>query len=227
MRKFLKLILALILLPVVFFMFVETSHILLRVLGSFRSGWTFWLGAAVYVTVHYTVYNFSRMYVFMHEMTHALAALLCGGRVADISVRKNTGYVKMDKSNVFIALAPYFVPGYVLITAFLYMTGDLFANVTPLRPVFLFLVGFFTAFHFIQTFKTLSEARQPDLKLAGGTVFSIVLILLANLLVLALVLKGIFPGEVSLQQAALRTLKGTLNMGRILVNYIGALLLRE
>ncbi len=226
MYKFLKFLLALILLPVIFFALLETGHILLRVLGSFRAGWTFWLGATVYVTLHYTVYNFSRMYVFMHEVTHALAALLCGGRVADISVRKNTGYVKMDKSNVFIALAPYFVPGYVLVTAFLYMTGDLFISVAPLRPVFLFLIGFFMAFHLIQTFKTLSEARQPDLKLAGGTVFSIVIIILANLIVLALVLKGIFPGEVSLQQAALRILKETLNVGRILVNYIGARLLR-
>ena len=126
----------------------------------------------------------------------------------------------MDKCNAFVVLAPYFLPGYVVLTALVYVIASLFVDLTPYRQAFLFLIGFFTAFHWVQTVKTLFEADQPDLKLAGGKVFSLVMIGLANLLVLALVLKGLFPQEVLLLPAGKNVLVGTLNVWRILVNYI-------
>lgn len=218
--RLIKLAFALVLLPTLCFVGVEVGRVLWGVFGQGKASLFFVLGAVVYGGLHYGVYNFSRPYVFVHEMTHALAALLCGSRVKDISVGKDSGYVKMDKTNTFIVLAPYFVPGYVLAVAMVYLAGDLVTDLTPYRPVFLFLVGFFTAFHFIQTFKTLFEADQPDLKLAGGRIFSVITITLANLLVLAVVLKVLFPQEVSLGSGAENVLKGTLNVWRILVNYI-------
>lgn len=218
--RLLKLLAALLLSPVVFFAIVEVIHILWAVLGNFQTAAAFVTGAAVYALIHYTVYDFSRMYVFVHEMTHALVAFLCGSRVRKVSVRKESGYVKMDKINTFIVLSPYFVPGYVVLVAFVYVVADLFVDLTPYRQAFLFLVGFFLSFHFIQTFKTLFEADQPDLELAGGKLFSIITISLANLVVLALVLKGLFPEQVDLTVAGKNLLKGTFNLGRILVNYI-------
>lgn len=218
--KFLKFIFALILLPTLFFMLAETGRILLAVLGHVGTAVSFITGALIYAGIHYGYYNFSRPYVFMHEMTHALAALLCGCRIKDVSVGEESGYVKMDRCNAFVVLAPYFVPGYVIVTVFVCVIGDLFVDLTPYRQVFLFLVGFFTAFHFIQTFKTLFEADQPDLKLAGGRVFSVIVIVLANLTVLALLLKGLFPETVPLVQAGGRVFFGTVNVWRILVNYI-------
>ena len=218
--RFFKFLFALVLLPTLCFMLVETGTILVHVLGNFKSVLSFVLGAGIYAVIHYTWYDFSRIYVFMHEMTHALAALCCGSRVKDVSVGRESGYVKMDKTNVFIVLAPYCVPGYVLITVFVYMIGDLFVDLTPYRQIFLFLMGFFTSFHFIQTFKTLFEADQPDLKLAGGKVFSVVMIVSANLVVLAILLKGVFPESDSLRQASFNVIRGTLNTWRILVNYI-------
>lgn len=218
--RVLKFMVAVLLLPTVCFTLVETGVILVHVLGHFKAALSFVLGAGIYAVIHYAWYDFSRMYVFMHEMTHALAALCCGSRVKDVCVGRESGYVKMDKTNTLIVLAPYFVPGYVLVVVFGYIIGDLFTDLTPYRQVFLFLIGFFTSFHFIQTFKTLFEADQPDLKLAGGKVFSVVTIILANLVVLAVLLKGVFPEEVSLQAAAMNVVRGTLNTGRILVNYI-------
>ena len=218
--RFLKFLLALVLLPTLCFTLVETGGILVRVLGNFKAALSFILGAGIYALIHYGWYDFSRMYVFMHEMTHALAALCCGSRIKDVCVGRESGYVKMDKTNVFIVLAPYFVPGYVLLVVFGYIVGDLFVDLAPYRQVFLFLIGSFTSFHFIQTFKTLFETDQPDLKLAGGKVFSVVLIVLANLVVLAVLLKGVFPELVSLHRAGLSVLRGTLNTWRILVNYI-------
>ena len=220
MGRLLKFLLALVLLPTAVLTFAETVRILLSLLGRLDMAVSFIMGILIYAGIHYGYYNFSRPYVFAHEMTHALAALLCGCRIKDVSVGQESGYVKMDRCNVFVVLAPYFVPAYVVLAAGIYLIADLFVNLQPYRQVFLFVIGFFTAFHFVQTFKTLFEADQPDLKLAGGKVFSVVMITLANLVVLALVLKALFPEAVSLVQGGKNVLTGTVNVWRILVNYI-------
>jgi len=218
--RFLKFIIAVILLPTVFFTLTETGSILYRVLGNWTAAAFFFVGMGLYTVIHYLLYDFSRPYVFVHEMTHAMAALLCGGRISDISIGSESGYVKMDKTNAFVVLAPYFVPGYMLLTVFLYVAADLFIECAPYRNYFLFAIGFFMAFHLIQTFEALYTTEQPDLKLAGGKIFSMVMIVLANLLVLAVVLKGIFPEEVSLRQAGQHIVRGSINVWRIIVNYI-------
>ena len=220
MIRLLKLLIALLLLPTAVLTFAETVRILLAVFGQWSAAVSFIAGLVVYGGIHYGFYNFSRPYVFAHEMTHALAALLCGCRIKDVSVGQDSGYVKMDSCNAFVVLAPYFVPTYVIAAALIYVITDLFIDVSPYRQVFLFVIGFFTAFHFIQTFKTVFEADQPDLKLAGGKVFSVVMITLANLIVLALVLKALFPETVSLIVAGKNVLRGTVNIWRIIVNYI-------
>lgn len=220
MNKFIKFIVALVLFPITCLVVWEDLHLLLKVLENFSAAVSFVAGAAVYAVIHYKVYNFSRMYVFIHETTHAVAALLCGIRVKDISVKQESGFVKMNRTNTFVVLAPYFIPGYVILIAFLYILLDFFMDLTPYTPVILFLVGFFMSFHFIQTFQTLWEADQPDLTLAGGRFFSFVIIVLTNMAVLAIVLKILFPQEVALlhalRQVAVQTVKG----GQIIVNYI-------
>lgn len=220
MTRLLKLLIALLLLPTAALTFAETARILFAVLGHLQAAVSFIAGVVVYAGVHYGYYDFSRPYVFAHEMTHALAALLCGCRIKDVSVGQDSGYVKMDRCNAFVVLAPYFVPAYTLAAAFVYAMANLFVDLTPYRQVFLFVIGFCTAFHVMQTFKTLFEADQPDLKLAGGKIFSVVMITLANLVVLALVLKALFPEAVSLAEAGKNVLAGTVNIWRIIVNYI-------
>ena len=220
MLRLLKLCIGLLLLPTVVFTFAETARILLAVLGQLNAAVSFVAGVVVYAGIHYGFYNFSRPYVFAHEMTHALAALLCGCRIKDVSVGQDSGYVKMDRCNALVVLAPYFVPAYVIAATMLYLIAGLFTDITPYRQVFFFVFGFCTAFHWIQTFKTLFEADQPDLKLAGGKIFSVVMIVLANLLVLVLVLKALFPETVSLAAAGKNAAAGTVNVWRIIVNYI-------
>ena len=220
MIRFLKLLLALVLLPAACFATVETAQLYVGVLGNYKSAANFMLGASVYAAIHYTVYDFPQVYVFMHEMTHALVALLCGSRVKDISVGTDSGYVKMDKTNTLIVLAPYVIPGYTILVVFGYMVAGLFTDMTPYRQLFLFGVGFCTSFHLIQTVDTLLEADQPDLKLAGGKIFSVVVIVLANLVVLALILKGLFPEKVALKQGALRVVENTVRVWKFLINYI-------
>lgn len=220
MGKFLKFILAFLLLPITCLVVWQDICILLGVLEHFSAAVSFVAGAVVYAFIHYKFYNFSRMYVFIHEITHALAALMCGIRIKKVSVSQDSGYVKMNRTNAFVVLAPYFVPGYVIITALVYILLDFFVDLAPYRSVVLFVVGFFMMFHFIQTFHTLWEVEQPDLTLAGGKFFSCVLIVLANMLVLAMVLKILFPQDVFLGKAAKQVLLHTTAGLQIIVNYI-------
>ncbi|MBQ8032423.1 MAG: M50 family metallopeptidase [Elusimicrobiaceae bacterium] len=220
MGKFFKFLLACVLLPITCLVVWQDVRILLSVLGHLSATISFVLGGAVYAGVHYKYYNFSRLYVFMHEMTHAVAAILCGVRIKDVRVGQASGYVKMSRTNTFIALAPYFVPGYVVLLAMLYLLLSFFMDLTPYRHVMLFLVGFFMTFHFIQTFHTLWEADQPDLQLAGGKFFSCVSIVLANMLVLAVVLKILFPQDVFLWTAVKEVAAQVRTGWQIIVNYI-------
>jgi len=220
MVKFLKFLLALVLLPITFLVVIEDGRILLEVLEHLSAAISFVLGVLVYVGIHYRYYNFSRMYVFMHEMTHAVAAILCGIRIREVHIGKESGYVKMNRTNTFVVLAPYFVPGYVVLIAMLYLLLNFFVDLTPYRQIVLFAIGFFMAFHFIQTFHTLWEADQPDLKLAGGKFFSCVSIVLVNMLVLAVILKILFPQAVDLYSSVRQVAQQTGTGARIIVNYI-------
>lgn len=220
MTRFFKFLIAFVLLPTLFWAVVELVRLLGPVLGKWQVAWPFFVGLVLYPVLHYTVYDFSRPYVLVHEMTHAFCAWLCGYKVTKISIKKNNGYVKMNKTNAFVVLAPYFIPGYMLTAVLLYWGTGFITDVTFLRPYVLGAVGFFLSFHFIQTFKTLWEADQPDLQLAGGKIFSLVTIVLANLLILAGVLKVLYPTQVHLQTAGLQVIKGTITTWRIIVNYI-------
>ena len=220
MKKLIKFALSVFLLPAAVLAVAACVRIFMRIFGQWQPALCFCAGAGLYALIHFAWYNFSRPYVFIHEMTHALAAFLCGYRIKDVSVKKESGYVKMNKTNTFVALAPYFIPGYLLAGASLYAIAGWFTDLTPYRLLGLGAVGFLIAFHFIQTFKTLTEADQPDLALAGGRFFSVVMIILANLAVLAVVLKILFPQEIDLAATGRQIATGTLNCWRIIVNYI-------
>ena len=220
MKNFLKLLLALFLLPLAFFVVAEVLAACWQVLDDFQNAVGFLAGIALYVTLHFTVYKFERMYVFAHETTHAVAAMLFGFRVQGMSVNKNSGHVKMDRCNTAVVLAPYFVPFYAILLGLLYAAIGLFWPVERYSGVFIFLVGFFMAFHWVQTCKTLWETQQPDLKMAGGNFFSVVMIILGNMLVLALVLKCLFPQRVELLEIARGVSNSTYNLWKIVINYI-------
>lgn len=220
MKNLFKLLIALLLLPTVFFAGVETVRGLTQALGDVQTALIFLAGILVYIGIHIWLYDFARAYVFAHEMTHAVAAIVCGYRIRDISVRQNSGYVKMDNCNTAVALAPYFIPAYTVLAGLIYGGISLFTDASAYRPVFIFLTGFLMTFHFVQTFKTLFETNQPDLKLAGGYVFSVVTIIFVNLVMLVLVLKILFPANIALLELSKNTVTATFNVWKIVINYI-------
>lgn len=139
-----------------------------------------------------------RLYVLGHEFTHALAAWSLGAKVLGFKVEEKGGHVDLSHSNAAIALAPYCVPLYAL---FVVMGYRLWLALDPAAggyAVFLVLMGLTLAFHMIETLECLWGRRQPDLAAAGGAVFSLALIGLANGALVLLLLKLLFPGGVSL-----------------------------
>ncbi len=220
MKKFLKLIIALFLLPTVFWAIWGVLGAFWNILKDFQTAVGLLAGAALYSVIHFSGFHFDKMYVWGHETTHAVAAMLFGFRVHDMQVKKDSGYVKMDRTNAAVALAPYIVPFYAVLTGLIYLGFDLAVDGEKYRPAFVFLAGLFMAFHFVQTIKTLCEVDQPDLRLAGGRIFSWAVIILGNALVLALVLKCLFPDKMVLWAMLQSVLVNTYHTWQIVINYI-------
>lgn len=152
--------------------------------------WYSVLGALVFLSLKYfrlvdAVLVFC--YVLGHELTHAIAALLCMGKVQAMSVNMEGGYVDTDTDNVFVALAPYFVPLWMLV----WMGGLFVANwIYPFSAYLPWLYagfGFWWCFHVYWTLWVIPR-EQPDL-LENGVLFSFLIIMLANIAGLVLMLR--------------------------------------
>ncbi|MBI4377439.1 MAG: hypothetical protein HY549_13450 [Elusimicrobia bacterium] len=144
----------------------------------------------------------SRAYVFGHELTHALAAWCSGAKVMGFKAGEKSGHVDVSESNAFIALSPYCLPVYSLAALAGYRLWLWWRPESPAFWLFLLLMGATLSFHLIKTFECLCESTQPDLNAAGGAVFSLAWIALANGLVMLLLVKALFPCSVSLLESA-------------------------
>ena len=188
----------------------------------------FSLGAVCFGVIAVLLWRPVVIYVFGHELVHALATWLCLGRVSNLTASASGGQVTTSKSNTFIRLAPYCVPFYALLVAVVFCALNAWWR--PLGAYLHWLalaLGFFYAFHV--GFSLWSLRRdQPDLK-ADGWLFSLVLIYLANLLVLVVVLEFVLQGSLRelprsfndyVQQAWPQTLHIYRNLGALLSQII-------
>ena len=140
---------------------------------AFAAGWFAWMLVWVFLTTP------MKIYVFGHEMTHALWGLLFGARVGKMRVSNKGGSVMLSKTNLLISLAPYFFPFYTMLVVAVYLLASCFANMAPFKLVFLFLVAFTWGFHITFTLTTL-RTRQPDV-MEHGRLFSWTIIWLVNI----------------------------------------------
>jgi hypothetical protein len=127
-----------------------------------------------------------RIYVFGHELTHAIMAKAMGGNVFDFKASRNGGYIITDKSNFWIALAPYFWPLYSIAVIAVYGVVSVFYNVQAYTSLLFALLGLTWAFHFSFTLWMIPKG-QTDLT-AHGTFFSLIVIYLLNLVLLCALL---------------------------------------
>lgn len=130
---------------------------------------------------------FLYLYVLGHELTHIVFILCFGGRVKDWSVSLEGGHVTTNKSNIVIALAPYFVPFWSVVLVLCHLGLRWAVELPPYaEKVMFFGVGFTWTYHLLWTLWMIPR-DQPDLR-ENGTFLSLVIIYFINLLALAAML---------------------------------------
>jgi hypothetical protein len=189
--RWLKFVVALFLLPVCAiltqtFFTVFTRATVAHRLWAGEEFWFFSLGAILWLIAFFGLPRPMVVYVFGHELTHALWVLLMGGRVSRFRVGRDGGHIVTDRNNFWIALTPYFFPLYSLLVIAAYGILGLFLNIQPYGRVLYGLIGVTWAFHFTFTCWMIPK-RQTDLT-DHGTFFSLVVIYLMNLALLSVML---------------------------------------
>jgi len=169
---------------------------------------------------------FLYVYVLGHELTHAVFVLLYRGKVTDFHVSADGGYITTNKTNLVIALSPYFVPFWAVVSAAIYAGIRYFGGVSQEWDRLLYgLMGVTWTFHMIWTLWMIPR-DQPDLK-ENGTFLSLVIIYLANLLVLAglLCLAGHSPLH-SIREFGLEWLRFAATWGDALIRGLNSMITR-
>ena len=182
MPKWAKTIVAILLLPACW----GAARALGRVVAASGQADTVWVallgGAACWWAIYLMLPKPMWVYVFGHELTHALSTWLCGGSVRRFKVTSDGGHVVVSKSNFLIALAPYFVPVYAIAVVLIFAAANAL-GAWRLQPVwFHLLLGTAYGFHLTLTWNIL-QTRQTDIT-SQGYIFSAVIIFLGNVLVL-------------------------------------------
>lgn len=159
--------------------------------AQFSNSQLFLWGVAGYTGMHIFLFKPQYLYTVGHEVVHVLSTVVCGGRVKSFRITKDGGQVAVTKNNFFISLSPYLVPFYTLIIAGIYFTASLFYDISSLSSYFIFLVGFTMSFHIVSTVEVL-RLEQPDI-LRTGYLFSMTLIYVTNVVLIATVVSLLFP----------------------------------
>jgi hypothetical protein len=182
MPKWAKTCIAVLLLPLC----VGAVKALVKVLSATGRAETVWAallgGAACWLVVFLMLPKPMRVYVFGHELTHALWTWLFGGRVKRFKATARGGHVVITKSNFLIVLAPYFFPVYAALVVAVFVTGHLLWDWRPYLVWFHLLIGAAYSFHVTFTVDIL-QTRQSDIT-SQGYLFSAVVIFLGNVSVL-------------------------------------------
>ena len=125
-------------------------------------------------------------YVLGHEFTHAIATMLCGGRVKGMKVGSGGGHVYVTRDNFFVTLAPYFIPIYAIMVFVVFALGRQLLGWEGYLAwaTFFWALGLAYSFHVLLT-RDFLHSRQPDI-ISQGYLFSAVIVFLGNALVVVL-----------------------------------------
>lgn len=180
MKKFLLLVLALLGAPLTY----ALGRALLQAIATLLNSTSFgtstqlaFIGGAIAMVALYFWRGKKLMitYVFAHELTHAIAALLCFAKISKFQVSSSGGSVSVSKNNLFITLAPYCFPLYLLFAVGLFC-------LFPQGPVIWNAIfGVFAAFHVLYTLDAIFSVAQPDFR-CYGFIFSYWWVFTFNLL---------------------------------------------
>jgi len=139
-------------------------------------------GAGCWLAIYLLLPKPMWIYVFGHELTHALWTWLLGGRVKKFKASSRGGHVVVSRSNFLVALAPYFFPLYAMLVVLLFVAGRWLWHWNYYLVWFHLLLGAAYGFHLTLTWHILKN-EQSDIE-DQGYLFSSVVIFLGNVLVL-------------------------------------------
>ena len=148
--------------------------------------WFFSLGALLWLIAFIGLPRPILLYVFGHELTHAVWVWLMGGRVSRFSVGRDGGHILTNRTNFWIALTPYFFPFYSILAIAIYGVLSIFYNMQPYGRLLYAVIGATWAFHLTFTCWMIPK-NQTDLR-DHGTFFSLIMIYLMNLVLLCVLL---------------------------------------
>lgn len=166
----------------------------------------FFLGCTTWAAAYWFGWRPIRSYVFAHEFTHLVIAKLFGGKIYDWRVSAEGGYVETNKSNTWITLGPYLVPFYTLLVLAGFGAAGLFVDLSGVQEfnvagwsghyrfvwMLYWAVGFTWSYHLTFTVQTV-HVEQGDLT-RNGEFFSLMLIFLVNLALIAILFVAALPG---------------------------------
>jgi hypothetical protein len=176
------LIIAILLLPAC----VGGAEALWRVMRVSGDADTIWIpalaGAGCWLVIYLLLPKPMLIYVFGHELTHALWTWALGGRVKKFKASSKGGHVVVTRNNFVIALAPYFFPLYAIMVFVGFGIGHWLWNWAHYMVWFHLLLGAAYAFHVTLTWHILKHS-QSDIT-EQGILFSFAIIFLGNIVVL-------------------------------------------
>jgi hypothetical protein len=214
--KWIKLLVGVLLLPVC----AGAATALYRVTRASIGADTVWValaaGGGCWLSIYLLLPKPMWVYVFGHELTHAIWTWLMGGRVKKFKANADGGHVIVTKSNFLIALAPYFFPIYSVGIASLFLLGNRIWNWQAFLPWFHLLLGASYAFHLTLTWHIL-KSSQTDIT-EQGYLFSSVVIFLGNVFVLLLAIP-VLAAQVTVVESLRWWYEGTASA----VRYLAAL----
>jgi hypothetical protein len=189
--RWVKFIVAIFLLPICAiltqaFFTVFTRATMTQRLWAGQEFWFFSLGAVLWLIAFLGLPRPVLIYVFGHELTHAVWIWLMGGRVSHFWVGRDGGHVITNRTNFWIALAPYFFPLYSILAIAIFGALSLFYNMQLYGRLLYAIIGATWAFHLTFTCWMIPK-NQADLR-DHGTFFSLVVIYLMNLVLLCVML---------------------------------------
>jgi hypothetical protein len=212
----LQWILAVLLIPVVLAAFHQ-----LVLMGpaldqeGWRSWWVYALGMAAYIVLERIFNRPMWLYVFGHELTHAISGLLTGARIYQFKASSKGGEVRLSKSNAFVAISPYIIPLYLIVVVALYAIIKNWYSSQWLDMGFQFLLGATLAFHISLTAHAVHR-HQSDLKVMG-MFLSVVIITLGNALIMGILGVSLFKKTPTLKEYALGLKDDTVKISRVVV----------
>jgi hypothetical protein len=187
--KLLRLTLAITLWPGIYATVLAYSKILQSAFSSPAFPWIgmgmFGSGFLIACAAFFFLPRPHGFYVLGHELTHAIAVWMSGGKVHSLHVADKGGKVIADRVSPWISLAPYILPFYPLMIGILWLAGNhVWPELTRYGFPFLGIWGAVWGYHYAFTF-SLIPTRQPDF-LVYGRIFSLTLILFGNLLLIGI-----------------------------------------